>query len=180
MLKLTIPATEAWDSIKEEFITVKETKLVLEHSLLSISKWESKWKIPYLSHDKKTDEMALDYVRCMCVNKVEDDNAFRMISSAQYKVIEKYINDPMSASEFFDNEKRGRKNQKIPSEQIYCWMTMYRIPFETERWHLNRLLALIKWCSIENAPKEKMSRQEILSRNAKLNAQRKAKYKTKG
>ena len=179
MLKITIPAMEAWDPVKEEFVQTEETKLVLEHSLLSVSKWESTWKIPFAGGNELTAEQSIDYVKCMCINPVKDDSVFYTIPRSILMEIKKYIDDPMSASKF-DDKKKPRGKAVYPSEQIYCFMTMYGIPFETEKWHLNRLLALIRWCGIENAPKEKMSETEILMRNAKLNAERKARLHTRG
>lgn len=179
MIRIVVPATEAWDPIKEEFIVTEETKLTLEHSLLSVSKWESKWKVPFVSNKEMTGEMELDYIRCMCTTPVKDDNVFYVIPIDKLKQIKAYIEDPMSASTFEEKKKSGAR-KTLTSEHIYCYMAMYRIPFETEKWHFNRLLNLIRYCGIENSPPEKMSRNELLMRNAKLNAERRARLHTKG
>ena len=183
MLRIKVPAREAWDPINEEFINTEATRLTLEHSLLSISKWESKWKRAYVSREPMTDEQFRDYVRCMCTTPVNDEKIFAMIPDEQIAQIRKYIEDPMSATVFYEDprdKKPVSKKKTITSEKVYCWMTMYRIPFETEKWHFNRLMNLIRLCSEENAPKEKMSQAELMARNARINSERKARLHTKG
>ena len=183
MFKTVIPAREAWDPIREEFISTESTKLILEHSLLSISKWEMKWKKPFSDVQKSmSDEQMIDYIRCMTIHPVDDPNVYYLIPNDILLEIKKYIDDPMTAKQFYDDEKKKKTGAKkvITSDDIYCWMAMYRIPFETEKWHFNRLMTLIRCCSDANAPKEKMTRAELLARNARLNAERKAKLHTKG
>ena len=152
----------------------------LEHSLLSISKWESKWKKPFISKEQKTQEEALDYIRCMTITPNVDPHLYRYIPADIFKQIEAYIDDPMTATWINSNEKKRPNNQIITSELIYYWMVSYRIPMECEKWHLNRLLMLIQVCDEKNKPEKKMSRREILSRNSALNAARRAKLHSKG
>lgn len=180
MLTITIPETEIWDSVNEEFIKIKGQTLELEHSLLSLSKWESKWQIPFLGRDQKTTEQTLDYVRCMTINKNVDPKVYTAITNTQLQEINKYISSPMSATTISRKENGPRSREIITSELIYYWMISLEIPFECQKWHLNRLLMLIEVCNIKNSPPKKMSRQELAARNKALNAERRAKLHTKG
>lgn len=180
MISITIPATEAFDEIKGEFIYSKEQTLQLEHSLISISKWESKWCKPFISNDEKSPEEVIDYVKCMTLNPTVDDSVYRCLTKTNMKEINDYIDASMTATTFFE-EKNGKRNREIiTSELIYYWMIALNIPFECQKWHLNRLLTLIRVCNIKNQPPKKMSKKEIMSRNASLNAARKQKFNTKG
>lgn len=181
MLRITVPAREYYDEEKEEFFTIKEQTLVMEHSLISLSKWEAKWKKPYISKDKKTAQETLDYLKCMTVGPVPDDIVYRSLTKENIQEITDYINDPMTATTITEMKRPGARREIITSEIIYYWMIAQNIPTEYEKWHLNRLLTLIKVCSIKNNPdKKKMSRAEIARQNQALNAARRAKYKTRG
>ena len=184
MLQITIPEREWYDERKEEFITTKECSLKLEHSLLSLSKWESKWKKPFLSSKvEKTNEESIDYVRCMTITQNVDPLVYYAIDKKTMDEISAYIDDPMTATWFSkeENAKSKVNRETITSEIIYYWMTAFHIPFEEcQKWHLNRLITLIQVCSIKSQPEKKMTQQEIMQRNAMLNAQRRAKMKTKG
>lgn len=179
MLQVIIPEIELFDEATNTFIKTKEQKLNLEHSLVSISKWESKWKKPFISKKPKSVEETLDYVRCMTVDRNVDPNIYKSIPAEVFKQIEDYIDDPMTAT-WITKKNNKPNNRIITSELIYCWMVSYRIPFECQKWHLNRLLMLIQVCDEENKEPRKMSKSEILRRNASLNAARRAKLKTKG
>lgn len=181
-LTIVVPEGQLWDEKKEEFIYINETTLVLKHSLVSISKWESKWKKPFLSKEEKTNEEILDYVRCMTMTQNVDQNVYNFLSDSNVKEVTSYISDPMSATWFSKENNASKANNReiITSELIYYMMISYNIPQEYQKWHLNRLMTLIRICSIKNAPPKKMSKNEILSRNAALNAARKSKYGTKG
>lgn len=183
MLRITIPATELWDENKEEFITIKERTLQLEHSLVSLSKWESKWCKPFLSKDIKTEEETLDYIRCMTITQNVDPDVYNFIPNNIREEIKEYIEAPMTATWFNDdkNSKGGKGNsEQITSELVYYWMIAQNIPFECEKWHLNRLLTLIKVCNVKNQPPKKMSKKALMSRNAALNAARRKQLNTKG
>lgn len=181
MLKITIPKTEAFDEKTNEFIYTKEQTIALEHSLVSISKWESKWHKPYLSKTPKTYEEALDYIRCMTLTQNVDPNVYYCIPKEEFARINEYIKDPMTATWFSEDEGgRGRQGRIITSELLYYWMTAYQIPFECQKWHLNRLLTLIRVCDEENKPRKKMNKNQILARNAKLNKARRAALHTRG
>ena len=152
MLRIEIPLTpECWDEEKQEFVDSKTQTLQLEHSLVSLSKWESKWCKPFFSTNAKTYEEVLDY-----------------------------INAPMTATTFNETSTKGRGRDIITSELIYYWMIAFNIPVEFQKWHINRLLTLIRVCEIKNSPGKKMSSKEITSQYAALNAARKKKLNTKG
>lgn len=181
MLTITIPATETFDEIKGEFIYTKERILQLEHSLISISKWESKWCKPFLGKQEKTVEEIIDYVKCMTLNKNVSDEAYACLSQSNINDINEYIGAPMTATTFSNLERGGKKNsEQITSELIYYWMIALNIPPEYQKWHLNRLLTLIRVCNVKNQPPKKMSKREIISRNAALNAARRQQLNTKG
>lgn len=178
-LTIKVPGKEFFDAKKCEFIEVKDTTLVLEHSLISVTKWESKWHKPYLSRDEKTKEEVLDYIRCMTLNTV-DPNVYYALSEDNVNNIIKYIEDPMTATTFKREEKRSSR-EIITNEVIYYWMTALNIPFDPcQKWHLSRLMTLIEVCSIKNAPSKKMSKMDVMRQNKLLNAQRRAKYHTRG
>lgn len=180
MLTITIPASEMWDEKNEKFIDIKECTLQLEHSLISLSKWESKWCKPFLFTKEKTEEETLDYVRCMTLTPRVLPEVYYGLTSENIKAINTYIEAPMTAT-CFRADRNGRGNREIvTSELIYYWMIALNIPFECQKWHLNRLLTLIRVCNIKNQPAKKMSRREIMSRNAALNAARRKQLGTSG
>ena len=182
MLRITIPGSaELWDEKKEEFLPpTKSQTIQLEHSLVSLSKWESKWHKAFLSRKEKTDEETMDYVRCMCVTRDVDPSAFYRLTPENIKEINDYISAPMTATYFRDDKVMGHSRDTVTSELIYYWMIALNIPFECQKWHLNRLFALIKVCSIKNVPPKKMNKAEAARRYAELNAARRRKYNTKG
>lgn len=178
MISIYIPETEYFDESKSEFVSIKEQTLLLEHSLISVSKWESKWHKPFLEKNDKTTEEVLDYLRCMTITQNVDPNVYYNISESDILKIKDYIDDSMTATTF---SNQGRPNRQIiTAEIIYYWMVSFNIPFECQKWHLNRLLTLIHVCSIKNQPSKKMSKADIRSRNAALNAARRAQLGTKG
>lgn len=179
MLVLTIPKMEFYDESKEEFIQTDEQTLQLEHSLISMSKWESRWHKPFLSHEEKTDEETIDYVRCMTLNKGVDPYIYDKIPRTIMNQISDYIDDSMTATTF-SGQSDSSSREIITSEIIYYWLIKMGIPFECQKWHLNRLLTLIRVYEIKESPKKKMGRNEILNKNRELNEARKAKFKTKG
>lgn len=180
MLTITIPATEMWDEKNEKFIDIKECRLQLEHSLVSLSKWESKWCKPFLFTNDKTAEEIMDYVRCMTLTTNVSPEVYYGLTSENIKAINAYIEAPMTATHFGSEQNGSGKREIVTSELIYYWMIALNIPFECQKWHLNRLLTLIRICNIKNQPAKKMSRKEIMSRNAALNAARRKQLGTKG
>lgn len=180
MLTITIPAVELFDEETEEFFWTKEYTLQLEHSLISLSKWESKWHIPFMDDRiEKTMEQMIDYFRCMTINNVDPD-CYMYLSADAIKQIEEYIADPHTATTVPDSDKSSGHKEIITSELIYYWMVALQIPFETQKWHLNRLITLIRVTNFKNSPPKKRSMAEIMRDNALLNAQRRAKTGSKG
>lgn len=181
MLRIVIPASqELWDEKNECFLSGKEQVLQLEHSLLSVSKWESKWNKAFLGKKEKTTEETIDYVRCMTLTQNVDPLAYDRLTSENIKKIVEYIEAPMTATYFHNDKVMGRNLETVTSELIYYWMISLNIPFECQKWHLNRLFALIRVCSMKNSPPKKMSQAEIMRRNRALNEARKAQLHTKG
>jgi hypothetical protein len=180
MLRITIPAVEQWDEEKQEFITTKEQTLSLEHSLVSLSKWESKWCKAFLTKQEKTFEETLDYIKCMTLTQNVDPEVYKYLTNGNIDEVNRYIEAPMTAT-YFSEDKNGKTSrEQITAEIIYYWMISLNIPFECQKWHLNRLLTLIKVCNIKNTPPKKRSKREIMSRNAALNAARRKQLNTKG
>lgn len=179
MLCITIPETEYFDSEKNEFIKIKEQNIRLEHSLVSISKWEAKWKTPFLEKKPKTREQSIDYIKIMTITQNVNPIVYQYMSDNIINTVQNYIDDSMTATKIKAYAKPGG-NKIITSEVIYYWMTAFNIPFECEKWHLNRLLTLIEICNIENSPKKKMSRNSVYSRNDAINASRRSKMNSKG
>lgn len=180
MLRIDIPASTLWNETIEEFVNVKPTTLNLEHSLISLSRWESKWQKPFLDDSAKTDEETRDYIRCMSLSQGVDPVCFDVLTPKQMIEINDYIQAPMTATTIYHHNKSKPDRRKVTAERIYYWMIVYNIPFECEKWHLNRLLTLIDVCSVENEPKKKRSKRDILAENAALNAKRRAQLNTKG
>lgn len=184
MLEVTIPRIEGFNDLTGEFITVsKEETLLLEHSLLSMAKWESKWHKPFLDSCKEhTVEESIDYIRCMTISpKNVDPGLYRNVPQNVMDKITNYIDDPMTATWFSDSNHSSGRSNAVTSEIIYYWMITYNIPFDPcEKWHLNRLTTLIRVCSEKNSPQKKMSKSEIMERNRRLNEQRKAQMNSKG
>lgn len=189
MLEIDVTATEAWDDDRQEFILIPGGHLCLEHSLISLSKWESKHEKPFLVDDPpKTAEELLDYIRCMTVNKGVKDETYLGLTQTDYDAINKYISAPMTATTFNDARKPkgkaqtyGRRKQHIvTSEELYYDMIAFQIPFECEKWHINRLLTLIRICSIKSNPDKKMKGKDLAKHNRSLNAARRAQHHTKG
>lgn len=183
MLLIHLDKAEMFDDEKQEFIYVNPVDLYLEHSLVSISKWESKWHKPFIGNKELTIEEVIDYIRCMTINKNIEYETFVYLNKYHAKEISDYINDSYTATTFYevnDGSNRGKGEKIITSELIYYWMIASNIPFECDKWHINRLLALIKICSIKNSQDKKMSPSAIRKQNASLNAARRRAHHTKG
>lgn len=178
MLEVFVKGCEQYDENKNIFVSIKDQTLKLEHSLLSISKWESKWHKPFINKENKSTEEVIDYIKCMTINTVSDD-IYRCINDSIFCIVNNYISDPMTATTFNDINNRPSR-EIITSEIIYYWMITYNIPFECEKWHLNKLLTLIKVCNNKNNPDKKMSRSEVIRRNKELNNKRRMAMNSKG
>lgn len=181
MFSLLIPGGEFWNETTEEFIYGKAQTLSLEHSLVSLSKWESKWNKPFLTKQDHSRVETVDYIRCMTLTQNVELSVYDRITTAQISAVNKYMNLPMSAAVFNVREQKKNYNEFVTAETIYYWMITYGIPFDPcQKWHLNRLFALIRFCSVKNNPGKKMSKKEILANNAAVNAARRKKYQTTG
>lgn len=181
MLELTIKPGEIFDENSNEFISVPEKTIRLEHSLVSISKWESKWKKPFLTKDSKTDEETLDYIRAMTITQNVDPIIYRFLTNEHMRMVSEYVEDSMTATWFVENNQPSPpNNETITSELIYYWMIANQIPMECQRWHINRLLTLIRVCSIKNQPSKKMDAASLARNNAALNAARRKAMHTRG
>ena len=182
MLKLVVSGKRQWNEEKEEFIPeTKDQTLQLEHSLISVFKWEGIYHKPFLSTEKDL-EMIRTYAKCMTINNVPDD-IYSRLTAEHINQIAEYIEDDQTATWFSDNKKghtKGKLNGEIiTAEIVYYWMISYEIPVEFQKWHLNRLLTLIRVISIKNDPKANKSKMTPEQRRA-LNKARQAKYHTRG
>jgi hypothetical protein len=180
MLTVIIEGDELYDEEKNEFQTVNDVVIDLEHSLLSVSKWESKYQKPFLTSGEKTAEEIFDYLKAMVVTPNLDLDVLSKCSQKVIDQIQKYIDSSQSATTFGIMPERRGPSEVITSELIYYWMVAFNIPFECESWHLNRLFSLIRICNIKNSKPKKMSRNELAQRNRDLNARRKAELGTSG
>lgn len=180
MLTLKIDEIEHFDEENKKFVRLGGIALELEHSLVSLSKWESKFEKPFLSPEPKTPEEIVYYIECMVVSGELPDNLLSHLSHAHLEEINAYIDSKMSATWFSDSGPKKRSTETITNELIYFWMNSFQIPLECETWHLNRLFNLIRIHSIKNTKPEKANRSEALQRQRQLNAQRRAELGTKG
>lgn len=180
MLHVTIPVREFWDEVKQEFVTSKEQKLQLEHSLVSVSKWESKWHKAFMTTDNRTFEETIDYIRCMTITQNVDPDVYNSVTDEIIKEVNEYIANPMTATWFTEDKTSRRSSETVTSELIYYWMISLNIPKECEKWHLNRLLTLVRVCNIKNQPPKRMSKRETASNYAALNRARRSKLNTRG
>jgi hypothetical protein len=180
MLKITVPATELWDEGSETFINIKKQTLQLEHSLVSISKWEAKWHKPFLSKEEKTSEETIDYIRCMTITQNVPPETYYGLTNENIKQVQAYIEDPMTATWFSEEPGGKSKGEVVTNELIYYWMVALGIPMDREKWHLNHLLTLIKVCNIKNQPPKKRGRQQTAKDYAALNKARRNRYNSRG
>lgn len=180
MLTITIPGQEFFDEVREVFVNTPTDVVHLEHSLLSLSKWESEFCKPFLSSTEKTDTEVLRYIELMVLADQAPVSFLGRLTRAHYEEINEYMNSPRSATMFYDQQKSSGKGETITAELIYYWLSAFHIPFECETWHLNRLFALIRIASIKNSPPKKMSANELARRNHELNEQRKQMLGTSG
>lgn len=182
MLELNVKEKEFFQESTQKFIAVPACSLTLEHSLISLAKWEAKWQIPYFDGNKKTPAQDLDYIRCMTIGNVKDDRIFDHLDVDEIMQIQTYMAAPMTATTIQTNQKNKSKTKKqiMTAEVIYSHMFAQNIPMECQKWHLNRLLTLLKVCDLQNAPKEKMTKKQTAMWNAEQNAARRAKYNTRG
>lgn len=179
MLEITVPANEMYHYGQNRFINIPSCVLTLEHSLMSVAKWEAKWHTPYLNAKKRSTEQEMDYIRCMVVGPIKNDYVLSGLSAENIVQIRAYIDDTMTATTF-SKVSHSTSKEVVTAEILYCRMFANNIPMECQKWHLNRLIALIRVCDIKNGPQSKMNKRETATHYAEQNALRKAKYNTKG
>ena len=180
MLQITVPERECYDEARNLYIQAPSRTLQLEHSLVSIGKWESKWCKPFLSTDgKMTNAELIDYIRCMTISQNVPDEVYMCLTDENLREIQAYIRAPMTATTFRTGAgAHGR--EIVTSEIVYYWMISYEIPMECQKWHFNRLMTLIRVCSEKNAKPTKKTRREIMQENRALNNARKARLGSRG
>lgn len=179
MIEVHIPASDLWNKRKREFIAIPETTLRLEHSLVSISKWEANWGVPFLETENKTAEQVIDYIRCMNMTQGVNPNVYYAIPPGEQQRIEEYINNPMTATTFSGKNSGGKNSEGVTSELIYYWMFSNQIPKECEKWHLNRLLTLIKIFGTKNQKQKKKPQRQVQDEYRAINAKRRAEQAAK-
>lgn len=178
---ITVPEQELFDGDTNTFHTIKETTFKIEHSLVAIAKWESKWHVAFLDDKvEKTDEMMIDYIKCMTITQNVDPEVYYHIPTEIIKEINDYIGDPMTATTFSNVNKGPGTGEFVTNELVYYWMIASNIPLECEKWHFNRLMTLIRVCSEKNQPSKKMNRRDMINQNRALNEARKKAMHTRG
>lgn len=180
MLEIIVPAIEKWDERKEEFVYTKTQKLQLEHSLVSIQKWEAKWNKPFLSKEGRTVEEMLDYIRCMTITQNVNPDVYRCLSEENIEAINDYIGQDMTATWFSNTDKKKPNRRVITAELIYYWMIALGIPQEYKKWHLNQLITLIRVTEAEQQPKKKLNQNAEAARRRALNKERRERLNSKG
>ena len=171
MLSIKLPENEVFDDNAAKFVRQPELVLQLEHSLLSISKWESAYEKPFLKSERMSQAELLYYIQCMRLDDGHISDLLRL-NEKDFKRIGEYMNAKNSSTTFYEPEESGRsRGETITSELVYYWMVTFQIPFEAETWHFQRLMALIKICSVKNSNK-KVRRRDVAAQNRALNAQR--------
>jgi hypothetical protein len=180
MLTIVVPGVEMFDERSQEFTTRDDVVLELEHSLVSLSKWESIYEKPFLGNTEKTIDEVVGYIKAMTLTPEVPEEIFKKLSEGNITEINEYIDAKMTATWFSEMPGAPKSREVITSEVIYYWMIAFNIPFECERWHLNRLFTLIRVCSIKQGKPQKMSRSQIAAQNRELNAQRRAQFNTTG
>lgn len=180
MLQITIPDGEFWDEKRQRFVIIKGQTLQLEHSLVSLSKWESKWNKAFFSKREKTTEEILDYIQCMTLTPDVRPEVYATLSEDNIAQIRDYISAPMTATVFPQDKQNANNRETTTSELIYWWMITLNIPFECQHWHLNRLLTLVRVCNVKNASPKRTSKRDLVSRYAAQNAANRRRFGSRG
>jgi hypothetical protein len=181
MLTIVVPGVEAFDESAQEFVTVGDVPLELEHSLISLSKWESEFEKPFLNKSEKTSDEVIGYIRAMTLTPNVPVDVWKKLTEGNFAEINKYIDAKMTGTTVYElNEPPKTKQEIVTAELIYYWLVVYNIPWETQYWHLNKLFTLIRVCSVKAEKPKKMSKAEIAKLHRDENARRRAKYNTKG
>jgi len=180
MLTITVPGDEVYDDSTGLLSTVNDVQLELEHSLVSLSKWEQMYEKSFIGTEEKTEEELFAYVQCMILTPDYPQDVLYSLTKENIEEINNYIGAKMSATTFLDPPGAPKTREVITNELVYYWMTVFNIPFECQHWHLNRLFTLIRVCNVKQQKPKKMNQAEAARQRAELNARRRAQYETKG
>lgn len=171
MLTIQVPKSEYFDEKNERFVSFPEVSFNIEHSLASLSKWESVFEKPFLSGEKKTLEETIGYIKAMTISPNVPEEVYSRLSNENFEAVNRYINARMTATWFREEPNAPKSREVITAEVIYYWMVALNIPFECQHWHLERLMTLIRVINQKNAPAKKMGRAEAAMQRRQLNAQ---------
>lgn len=180
MLQLEIPEREFFDEDSSTFIVYKKDSIQLEHSLISLSKWESKWCKPFFGPDEKTLEETVDYIKCMTITQNVRPETYDNLPTSIINQVDAYIKLPMTATWITEPQNSPKSKEIITAEIIYHWMIALNIPIEFQKWHLNRLFMLIRVCNIKNQPPKKQNKRDMLNKRNAINQARRANQNSKG
>jgi hypothetical protein len=180
VLSINVTTKQGFDESTNRFVALEAFNLELEHSLVSLSKWEAFWEKPFLGKDEKTDEQTISYIRDMTLTPMVPEGIYSKLKPNDFEKINDYISKKMTATWFAENKSQKNDGSVITSELIYYWMVALNIPFECQHWHLNRLLTLIRVCNEKNQPAKKMSRRDLAAKQREIAERRRQQYGTRG
>lgn len=180
ILVLEFPEYDQFDRVTEEFVTFPPARLTLVHNLLSIVRWESKWKRSFVDRPPSSVDEVIDYVECMADGQPSVPHMLERLTRDHTEAIKAYIADPMSASVMLSRPGQTKSSEKMTSDLIYYYMVTFQIPFEAEEWHLNRLLMLIRICNAKQSAGQKTNSKSAASQRAALNRARRARAGSRG
>lgn len=180
MLTLIVPGTEVYNEETSEFGSEGDVVLELEHSLASLSKWESNYERPFLADDEKSEGEILGYIKAMVLTPNVAAETYENLTRENFEEINKYIEAKQTATTIYEPPGTSSSRETITAELIYYWMTVFHIPFECENWNLNRLFMLIRICSIKQSPPKKESATTRAARQREMNERRRQSMNSTG